>query len=245
MPVKFPVVEMLSFFPLQFFVNDEYKLALFVCPFFLCFPSLLCIQIAFFVFPFFLRFFFVVVFFFFFFFTVFVIMEIIDRPLSEVIKEKKIGQELRRFRGPSQRSGNSTQGKGNRTNNRSSGGDQQKSNNRSRRGGNNDNRRNDLPSRRNPSQRFRRFRDDRRRGRFVDDVRRRGGAPPLPYRRGIEGTRRSIRRGGVDYGDSRRPVGVKSFGVSRRLGVSGSDRNERLRRRERESALDRSRRSRR
>lgn len=169
-------------------------------------------------------------------------MEIIDRPLSEVIKEQKIGQELRRSRGPFQRKGNNSQGSGNRNNNRSAG-EQNKGNNRSRRGGNTDNRRGDPPSRRNNrSRRLRGLRDDnRRRGGVTTGIRRRG---PLSALRGAD-SRRDSRRGAMDYGDVRRPVGVKGFGASRRSRISVSDRNERIRRRGRDTALETARRSRR
>eukprot|EP00796_Vickermania_ingenoplastis_P007227 gene7227-5079_t len=139
-------------------------------------------------------------------------MEIIDRPLSEVIKEQKIGQELRRnsrnSRRPSSNSGNS------RNNNNT--------NNNNNRGGRRGGRRGEGETRRrfrDPFGSRRRLRDDRRSS--LRDEPRRG---------------RAGRRNAVVHVDSRRERGVKSFGTSRRPRVTAADRNDRERRRRRDTA---------
>lgn len=162
-------------------------------------------------------------------------MEIIDRPLSEVIKEQNIGRDLRRSRSSTQRDSNAPQGNGKNNKNRPSG-DRNKQR-RSRQGGNVSNRGStSQDGRRTP--RFR-ARQDERRGGFAMGARRREVLPP----RGANV--RNGRRGGVDYGDSRPSRGVKSFGAARRSRISGAERNENLRRRQRESAMESTRRGRR
>lgn len=176
-------------------------------------------------------------------------MEIIDRPLSEVIKEQNIGKQLRRSsrRG----SGNSSNQSGRVSgNNNQHGGNGRRNSNNSRgrdrplRGGADRRRGGDRQQRGGGDRR--RFRDavaDRRRRPFGGA--RRGGASrdagPVTARRG--------RRGGVDMGDSRRGSrderGVKSFGAARRSRFTAADRNDRQRRRGRDDAVNALRRSRR
>lgn len=162
-------------------------------------------------------------------------MEIIDRPLSEVIKEQNIGRDLRRSKSTSQRNSNASQRNG--KNNKSRPSEDRNKQRRFRQGGNVGNR-GSLSQDGRRTRRFRALRDDRRGG-FAMGARRR---EILPSR---GGNVRNARRGGVDYGDSRPSRGVKSFGAARRSRISGGERNESLRRRQRESAMESTRRSRR
>ncbi|EAN99158.1 hypothetical protein C3747_225g31 [Trypanosoma cruzi] len=146
-------------------------------------------------------------------------MEIIDRPLSELIKEQKIGESLRKKRrghGGQQNTrnggrGTSRNGRGNRAMGRGSRGT----------AGNDQGRRYRRPLRfRSNGGRFRRL------GIGFDD------------RRGFNS--RSWRRNALDLGDDRRDRSVKSTATQRRR-KAAFERNDRVRELRRREALSRAR----
>lgn len=160
-------------------------------------------------------------------------MEIIDRPLSEIIKEQKIGQDLRR-RGNANKKPQQKQQQ-QHSSNRPRGGDRDRhSTNHSRRtgggrGGNGNDRRDGGN---------RRLRSYQRPLRLSHNARGENVNKHVISHRGD--SIRSARRGAIDLGDSRRH-GVKASGPSRRGRISGANRNERTRGSRRREALTHSR----